>query len=64
MKTTNSAPLWSKEAQKKMIDMNMSKKELAKELKCNYNQLVNVMSGIVINNSIQERICTFLKITL
>lgn len=55
-------PYWSKKAQLKMFDMNMTKKQLAKELKCNYNQLVNVMSGLVINKSIQERICTYFDI--
>ena len=55
-------PLWSKKAQKKMIDKDLSKKDLAESLKVNYNQLVNVMSGIVVNPTMQERICTYLNI--
>lgn len=57
-------PAWSKEAQKKLIDKDLSKKELAKNLKVNYNQLLNVMSGIVINPTMQERICTYLNIKM
>lgn len=57
-------PTWSKEAQKKLIDRDLSKKELAKDLKVNYNQLLNVLSGIVINPTMQERICTYLDIKM
>lgn len=55
-------PIWSKEVQKKLIDMDMSKKDLARELKVNYTQICNVLSGYVYNETIQEKICTFLKI--
>lgn len=55
-------PIWSKEVQKKLIDMDMSKKDLARELKVNYTQICNVLSGYVNNETIQEKICTFLKI--
>lgn len=57
-------PLWSKNAQKKMIDKDMSKKDLAERLKVNYSQLVNVLSGTVVNPTMQERICTFLNIEM
>lgn len=57
-------PLWSKNAQKKMIDKDMSKKDLAERLKVNYSQLVNVLSGTVVNPTMQERICTFLNIKM
>lgn len=57
-------PLWSKNAQKKMIDKDMSKLDLAKNLKVNYNQMISVLSGKVINPTMQERICTFLNIEM
>lgn len=57
-------PLWSKNAQKMMIDKDMSKKDLAERLKVNYSQLVNVLSGTVVNPTMQERICTFLNIKM
>lgn len=57
-------PIWSKNAQKKMIDKDMSKKDLAERLKVNYSQLVNVLSGTVVNPTMQERICTFLNIKM
>lgn len=55
-------PVWSKTASKALIDIGMSKKELAKSIKVNYNQLCNVMSGTVINENIKFLICDFLKI--
>lgn len=48
----DTTPVWSKRVQKKMIDKGMKKKQLAKEIGCNYNQLVNVMSGKVYNERI------------
>lgn len=55
-------PLWSKNAQKKMIDEELTKKDLARVLKVNYTQMIGVLSGKIINPTMQERICTFLKI--
>lgn len=55
-------PLWSKNAQKKMIDEELTKKDLARALKVNYTQMIGVLSGKIINPTMQERICTFLKI--
>lgn len=55
-------PLWSKKAQKKMIDRDLSKKDLAERLKVNYTQMISVLSGKTINPTMQERICTFLNI--
>ena len=55
-------PLWSKEAQKKLIDMGMTKKQLAQEIHVNYNQLCDVMSGRVINDSIMFSVCSYLEI--
>lgn len=57
-------PLWSKNAQKKMIDQDMSKLDLAKTLKVNYTQMISVLSGKTINPTMQERICTFLNIKM
>lgn len=56
---TKTTPIWSKKVQKKMIDKNINKKQLAKEIGCNYNQLVNVMSGLVYNEKIIKSICTY-----
>lgn len=58
------APYWSKEVQKKLIDKNISKKELAKTLKVNYQQMISVLSGNVRNDTMQERICTYLGVTM
>lgn len=57
-------PTWSKQAQKKLIDKGISKKELAQELKVNYQQMVGVLSGSVRNATMQERICTYLNIKM
>ncbi len=62
MKTSAPVPLWAKKATKKLIDRNMSKKELADELKVNYKQLVNVMTGYVYNKRIQDLICEYLEL--
>lgn len=63
-KNVVATPYWSKRAQKKLIDIDMSKKQLAEELKVNYSQLLNVLNGVVINATMQERICTYLKIPM
>lgn len=62
MKTSAPVPLWAKKATKKLIDRDMSKKELADELKVNYKQLVNVMTGYVYNKRIQDLICEYLEL--
>ena len=56
------APLWSKKAQKKLIDKNMSKKELAAAIKVNYRQMVNVMTGYVYNEAVKQKVCDYLQI--
>lgn len=55
-------PLWSKEASKILIDKGMNKKELATAVKVNYNQLCNVMSGYVANETVKASICAYLGI--
>lgn len=62
MKVKATVPSWSKTAQKKLIDKNMSKKELAAEIKVNYRQLVNVMTGYVYNDAVKQKVCDYLKI--
>lgn len=57
-------PTWSKNAQKKMIDEELTKKDLAKALKVNYTQMIGVLSGKIINPTMQERICTYLNIKM
>lgn len=49
-------PAWSIKVQTKMIKMGMTKKALAEKIGCNYNQLVNVMSGLVINENMKKKI--------
>lgn len=56
------APFWGKAAAKKLIDLGMTKKELAKELGVNYTQLCNVMSGYLVCEKIANMICTYLKV--
>ena len=58
----STAPIWSKKAQKKLIDLGMSKKQLAAELKVNYRQLCNVLTGYVNTEPMKQRICEYLKI--
>ena len=55
-------PMWAKKAEKKMIDLDIAKNKLAKELNINYTQLISVMSGTVINESIANKVCNYLKI--
>ena len=57
-------PTWSKNAQKKMIDEELTKKDLAKALKVNYTQMIGVLSGKIINPTMQEKICTYLNIKM
>lgn len=58
-KKKNSPPVWSKRVQKRMIDMGISKKDLARALHCNYTQIINVLSGIVINEVLEKEICNY-----
>lgn len=62
MKSKAPVPIWSKKAQKKLIDKNMSKKELAERINVNYRQMVNVMTGYVYNETIKQKVCEFLQI--
>lgn len=52
-------PDWSVKVQTKMLKTGMTKKVLAEKIGCNYTQLVNVMSGLVINERLRERIENF-----
>lgn len=49
-------PDWSVKVQTKMIKVGMTKKALAEKIGCNYTQLVNVMSGLVINENMKKKI--------
>lgn len=62
MKRINTAPSWSVRAQTIMTRKGMTKRDLAQALKVNYNQLVGVMSGGVVNKTMKERICTYFGI--
>ena len=55
-------PAWSKKAQKKLIDKEMSKRELAEAVKVNYTQLVNVLSGYLDDKNVKQRVLDYLKI--
>ncbi len=54
-------PDWSVKVQTKMIKTGMTKKELAAKIGCNYNQLVNVMSGLISNDKIETDIKNYFK---
>lgn len=54
-------PDWSIKVQTKMIKTGMTKKELAAKIGCNYNQLVNVMSGLISNDKIEADIKNYFK---
>lgn len=49
-------PAWSIKIQTKMLKVGMTKKTLAEKIGCNYNQLVNIMSGLVINEAIKAKV--------
>jgi len=49
-------PDWSVKVQTQMIKVGMTKKVLAEKIGCNYTQLVNVMSGLVINENMKKKI--------
>lgn len=49
-------PAWSVKIQTKMLKTGMTKKALAEAIGCNYNQLVNVMSGLVINEDLKSKV--------
>lgn len=55
-------PGWAKAACKRLIDLEMSKKELATVLGVNYVQLCNTMSGYVNNQKVAQKIRGYLKI--
>lgn len=55
-------PKWAKVACKQLIDLEMSKKELALALNVNYVQLCNTMSGYVNDQKVAQKIKDYLKI--
>lgn len=54
-------PAWSVRIQAKMLESGITKKQLAENLNCNYNQLVNVMSGLISNDKIETDIKNYFK---
>lgn len=52
-------PVWSKRVQKKMIDKGINRRQLANELKVNYTQLCNVLTGYVYNETIIKAVCNY-----
>ncbi len=53
---------WNITAKKRLIDLNMSRKELAEATGINYSVVCAVLNGIVVRESVKERICTYLDI--
>lgn len=53
---------WNITAKKRLIDLNMSRKELAKATGVNYSVMCAVLNGILIRESVKERICMYLDI--
>lgn len=54
-------PVWSKRVQKKMIDKGINRKQLAEELKVNYTQLCNILTGYAYNEKIIKAICAYFE---
>lgn len=57
-------PLWGKKVNFKLIEMGMSKKELAQKVHVNYTQLCSVVSGTLINDNIKATVSAFLGIEI
>lgn len=55
-------PEWAKAACKRLIDLEMSKKELSTAVGVNYVVLCNTMSGYVNNQKAAQKIRDYLKI--
>lgn len=53
------SPAWSKKVQKRMVDVGMTKKQLANKLNRNYTQLVCVMNGKRFDDTIAKEICNY-----
>lgn len=53
---------WNITAKKKLIDLNMSRRELAAATHTNYSVLCSVLNGNVIRNDVKNKICIYLDI--
>ena len=53
---------WNIRARKKLIDLNMSRRQLAKIIGVNYSVMCAVLNGSVIRESIKLKICSYLNI--
>lgn len=54
--------IWYLKVKKKLIDMNMSQKQLAENIGVNYSVLCSVLNGKTIRKPVKEKICDYLKI--
>lgn len=54
--------IWYLKAKKKLIDMNMSRKQLAENIGVNYSVLCSVLNGKTVRKSVENKICNFLKL--
>lgn len=54
--------IWYLKAKKKLIDINMSRKQLAENIGVNYSVLCSVLNGKTVRKSVENKICNFLKL--
>ena len=53
---------WYIKAKKKLIEMNMSQKDLANAINVNYCVLCSVLNGKTLRKTVKDKICEYLKI--
>ncbi len=53
---------WNVRARKKLIDLNMNRRQLAEIIGVNYSVMCAVLNGSVIRESVKQKICSYLKI--
>ena len=53
---------WSKEVRKKLIDLGMTRRELAQAIGVNYSVMCAVINGNTYRNTVRNKINTFLNI--
>lgn len=56
------AQKWYIKAKKKLIEMNMSQKDLAETINVNYCVLCSVLNGKTMRKAVKDKVCDYLKI--
>lgn len=56
------AQKWYIRAKKKLIEMNMSQKDLAGIINVNYCVLCSVLNGKTMRKAVKDKVCDYLKI--